>query len=446
MDQQVPLKAKVYILILFAAAVVLCVYAALQADWATWNWFAFLVFLLLTFLSDSFPVTMPRGGIVSVGFAALFASILLFEPFIVILISVLGDFFSLRKGRSTWKYVFNAAQLAIALGASSLIYRLINQGDLVISLNSFYAVITSLILCFLLNSSFVTLVLAFIHNRSPYSLWVTNIKWSAPNFLSMAPLGILIALIYGNIGFWGLVLFLVPLILARHSFQSYVNMRQVFLDTIQSLSVAIDAKDHYTKGHSSRVGEYAVDLARELRWPEDKVEQLQYVALIHDVGKIAVSELILKKESNLTEDEHMEMARHPVVGAEVIKNIKFFADGAILLKHHHERWDGTGYPDHLKEEQIPEGSRILAVADAFDAMTSDRPYRNSMSALTALQEIREGAGTQFDPKIVEAFTHIFPRFKRVMEYSYPADTFYDESAASDAAADYAKLKQQSPGG
>jgi putative nucleotidyltransferase with HDIG domain len=221
----------------------------------------------------------------------------------------------------------------------------------------------------------------------------------------------LIAVIYINIGFWGLVLFLLPLILARHSFQTYMNMRQTFLDTIKSLSVAIDAKDPYTKGHSSRVADYVVSLARELKWPEDRVEFIQYISLIHDVGKVAVPEDILKKSSLLSKEEFAVMKTHSEAGANILKGIKYFSTGVDIIRHHHERWDGNGYPDKIAGEEIPEGARILAVADAFDAMTSDRPYRKSLSYEVALRELQDCAGTQFDPKIVNAFIKIYPQIK-----------------------------------
>jgi len=397
-------------------------------DWSNFSWASFLIFLFLTFISDSFPVNMPRGGVVSVGFASLFASILLFEPLIVVAIAVLSDLLAFRKGRTLPKYIFNASQLTLAIGSSSLIYKMLNPAGQSITISFIGACLAALITCFFLNITFVTLILSFIQNENPYSIWLTNAKWTTPNFLSMAPLGMLIALIYVNIGFWGLVLFLVPLALARHSFQSYIDMRQAFLDTIQSLSAAIDAKDPYTRGHSQRVAEYAVALARELKWPEDKIELFRYAAITHDVGKIAIPENILQKNGKLTAEEFKVMEKHTITGSNIIKDIKLFDKGGLIVTHHHERWDGTGYPAGLKGEQIPEGARILAIADAFDAMISDRPYRRALNPLSALQEIRNNAGTQFDPQMVEAFCKIFPKlgFKNQL----PAgDALYGEEAA-----------------
>ncbi|MCJ7806738.1 MAG: HD-GYP domain-containing protein, partial [Clostridia bacterium] len=378
-------------------------------NWSQAYWFPVLVFLLLIVLSDAFPVTLPRGGSVSVSFATIAAAILLFQPFIVIVITITRDLFLMIREKNRIKYLFNASQLIVSAGSAALIYRSMTPSSLVFSTNHIPAFIVSMIVFFVLNSSFVTLILAFVQEEKPYAIWLINLKWCTVTFASMAPLGAIIAIIYINIGFWGLVLFLLPLILARHSFQSYMNMRQTFLDTIKSLSLAIDAKDPYTKGHSSRVADYVFSLAHELKWPEDKVEFLQYIALIHDVGKLAVPDYILKKDGLLSDEEYTIMKTHSAAGAEVIRDVKYFAAGTDIIRHHHERWDGTGYPDQIGGEEIPEGARIMAVADAFDAMTSNRPYRKALGQSLALKELKACAGTQFDPKVVSAFTRILPQ-------------------------------------
>lgn len=428
MKESIPFKAKIYILFLSAAALAFAYYLYLVASWQEINWLTFAFFFLLTFLSDSFPVRLPNGLVVTVGFAITFASILLFNPFLVVIISVFGDMLSMRKGRNFLKYAFNASQLAISSGAAAFAFTYIYPEKLIFSAHYFLSLLLALLITFILNSTLVTLIVAMVQRERPASIWLTTIKWNIPSYLCTAPLGLLIALIYTNVGLWGLVLFLIPLILARHSFQSYVSMRQTFLDTILSLSVAIDAKDRYTKGHSSRVADYAIALAKELKWPADKIEFFRYIALLHDVGKIAVPEPILKKEGDLTREEYNRMKCHAAAGCDLIKEIKFFAEGIEIIKHHHERWDGAGYPDGLGGEQIPAGARLLSVADAFDAMTSDRPYRTTLSPLTALQEIRSGAGSQFDPRVVDAFVRIFSEISGNGHRHY-AETLYGELAA-----------------
>ncbi len=425
-----PLKAKIYIATLALTALAFIFYLYRVADWANFHWLSFLIFFLLTAISDSFPVEMPRGGKVSVGFASLFASILLFDPLVVVAIAVLGDLFSYRRGRTMPKYIFNASQLALALGAAAFFYRQLNPAGLGISTTFFVSCLVALFTCFFLNITFVTLILAFIQNENPYSLWLTNAKWTTPNYLSMAPLGMLITLIYIHIGFWGLVMFLIPLALARHSFQSYIDMRQAFLDTIKSLSIAIDAKDSYTRGHSQRVADYAGALARELKWPGDKVELLMHVAAIHDVGKIAVPDNILQKKGELTAAELAVMEAHTTIGCKIIQNIKLLEEGALIVNHHHERWDGAGYPSGLKGKEIPEGARILAIADAFDAMVSNRPYRRGMRPFAALQEIKNNAGTQFDPRMAKLFCRVAAERLGLNLPERPGDTPYGEEATA----------------
>ncbi len=411
MDNHIPVKAQIFITLLAGSTAAIIAYAASVMDWSKVEWFPILVFLLLLIFSDVFPVTLPRGGSVTVSFATIAASVLLFQPLIVIGIAVSYELYLLIKDQPRIKHIFNISQLATSTGIAALLYQQLSPTTSNLSLNHFTAYIASVIVFFILNSAFVTLILALVQEEKPLNVWRLNLKWSALTFLSMAPLGGLIAVIYINIGFWGLVLFLLPLILARHSFQTYMNMRQTFLDTIKSLSVAIDAKDPYTKGHSSRVADYVVSLARELKWPEDRVEFIQYISLIHDVGKVAVPEDILKKSSLLSKEEFAVMKTHSEAGANILKGIKYFSTGVDIIRHHHERWDGNGYPDKIAGEEIPEGARILAVADAFDAMTSDRPYRKSLSYEVALRELQDCAGTQFDPKIVNAFIKIYPQIK-----------------------------------
>lgn len=431
MKTLLPPNAKTYLAALCIAAFGLFVYLFFITNWAEVNWASFLFFLFLIFLSASFPVNLPYGVVVSVSFAVTFAAVLIFQPFIVVTISVLGDFLSLRKGRSPVQYLFNAAQLTLTTGIAALAFWLLRPGELDFSLYYLTAALVPLLLCFLLNSFFVTLIVALTRQERPYSIWLTNIKWSAPNFISMAPLGLITALIYQNIGMWGIVLFSIPMLIARQSFISYMNMRQTFLDTVRSLSATIDAKDPYTKGHSFRVASYSTALARELGWSEEKVELLQYAALIHDLGKVAISEGILKKEGKLTASEFARMKEHSFIGSTIIKDIKFLAGGADIIKHHHERWDGQGYPDGLKGELIPEGARILAVADAFDAMTSDRSYRQALDISTAIQEIKEGAGTQFDPRIAEVFIRIIPRLNLEEKTKSSGDFIYNQAIVAE---------------
>lgn len=186
----------------------------------------------------------------------------------------------------------------------------------------------------------------------------------------------------------------------------YRSVKEGHLQTIQALAKAIDAKDSYTRGHSDRVTEYAVAIAHELDISDRETEMIKQAGLLHDIGKIGLPEAILNKPYKLSLGEFDEIRKHPSIGSDIIAPISFYPMVKKYVRHHHEKFDGSGYPDRIKGEDIPLGARILAVADAYDAMTSDRSYRNRLSPETAIKELQRYSGTQFDPVIVEAFVRI----------------------------------------
>jgi len=173
--------------------------------------------------------------------------------------------------------------------------------------------------------------------------------------------------------------------------------------TVRALAEAVDAKDHYTRGHSLRVASYATELARELGHDEQFCNLVFMTGTLHDVGKIGVPDAVLQKPSRLDDDERLLMESHPVLGEKIVSQVPQLTDTLPGVRHHHERWDGKGYPDGLRSDGIPVIARILAVADTFDAMTSDRPYRKGLAEEAAVEEIDRGAGTQFDPEIAKVF-------------------------------------------
>jgi ribonuclease P protein subunit RPR2 len=184
------------------------------------------------------------------------------------------------------------------------------------------------------------------------------------------------------------------------------SLQRTYLDTMKSLARVVEAKDRTTRGHLDRTQAYGIALARKIDPALVETPTLGYGFFLHDIGKVGVPENILCKEGPLTPEEWDVMREHPMVGADIVAPMGFLAETVTLIKHHHERFDGTGYPDGLEGEQIPLSARIFSVADAFDAMTSDRPYRDSMGIDRALGEIRGGSGTQFDPEIVRAFVEM----------------------------------------
>ena len=187
---------------------------------------------------------------------------------------------------------------------------------------------------------------------------------------------------------------------------TYEKLEKAYMESIEVLRLTVEAKDTYTRGHSDRVSAYSVLIGEKLGLPEEDINTLRIGGLFHDIGKIGVPDSILLKESKLTDDEYSEIKNHPSIGAHILSNATIFKDALPIVKHHHERYDGKGYPGKLKGEEIPYLARIAAVADSFDAMTSKRTYRNSLSLDIVKEEIEKCKGTQFDPKIADVFLDI----------------------------------------
>jgi putative two-component system response regulator len=181
------------------------------------------------------------------------------------------------------------------------------------------------------------------------------------------------------------------------------QLQKAYEASLTALANSIERRNHYTQGHVDRVTAYAIAMANRIEWRDRSLEQLRLGAILHDIGKIQIRESILFKTSPLTGEEWEEIRRHPTSGADMIKHIPFLVQAIPVVRHHHERWDGKGYPDKLAGGAIPLGARIVAIADSFDAMTSQQPYRSAISLQTAYDEVVEESGKQFDPELVAAF-------------------------------------------
>ncbi len=189
----------------------------------------------------------------------------------------------------------------------------------------------------------------------------------------------------------------------------YANIQKVYLATVEVLATAIDAKDPYTHGHSRRVTEYSVAIAEEMGFDSKQLEDIRYAGLLHDVGKIGIKDSIIGKPSKLTDEEYAIIKKHPAIGAQILEPVTFLSSKVPGVLHHHEYYDGRGYPSHLKGEAIPLMARIICVADTFDAMTSDRPYRRGLDVNVAIAELKKFSGKQFDPLCVDAFLKAYER-------------------------------------
>jgi putative nucleotidyltransferase with HDIG domain len=247
------------------------------------------------------------------------------------------------------------------------------------------------------------LLASSLKNQTPISrVWALSVSNIVIGIVSQVPLGWLMAEIATRVGPWAVILFMVPLLLARFSFSKYTETRQLFFGSISALSQAIDAKDGFTRGHADRVSRIAGAIAREMGLAEKEVELIELAGLLHDIGKIGVEDRILMKPARLDEAETELMRRHPIYGASILKPAEALRPLVPLVMHHHENYDGSGYPEGLSGESIPLGSRIIIVADAYEAMTSDRVYRKAIGHERAMDQLNRYKSRQFDPQVVRA--------------------------------------------
>lgn len=392
------------------AAIAVLVTASAYLKDGTWS--SLLFFAALSVCAAILPVPLPRGGSVSVSFAINFATILVCGPAATWVGAIDGIANAVRRRSSFVKVIFNFAQMAITVGFSGLAYKYAggNVGAPHLPEDAFPALISALVY-FLVNFPLVMGVIA-ISQALPFRvIWSGNTGPILRNYLALAPLGFLMGAAYPSIGMLGTVLFFIPLLLARYSFQEYMKMRELYVGTVHGLAAALEAKDKYTRGHSDRVAQYAVAVARQLRMPESEVEKVEFTGLLHDIGKIGVPDDLLSKSGELRTDEFAKIREHPVTGARILSEINFLREVAATIRCHHERLDGRGYPSGLTDKDIPLNARILAVADAYDAMTSDRPYRRGYPPQEAVNRLFSGSGKQFDPEVVRALVEHLKRQK-----------------------------------
>lgn len=404
-NSSVQRKLYVYLSLLTIFASIILIHSILVINISSLKISTVIFFLIVSIASESLSIELPRGGNISVGLAIDLACIMTLGPNVAVWIAFASELFMFEtlRGKPLYKTVFNCAELVLSVWLAGIVY--MGLGG---SINSFpvpavFPLAVAAITYFFVNSTSLTTVLAILQNTSPWGVWLTITRGVAPSLLALTPLALLMVSMYNVLGVLGAFLFFVPLLLARYVFKMYMELRQSYLDTLGALASALDAKDTYTKGHSDRVAMYAVKIARKLDLSEDKIETIEHMALLHDIGKIGVRAEILCRPGKLTDSEFEQIKQHPVIGANILKNIRDFESATDFVLYHHEKFNGTGYPYRLKGEQIPLEARIITLADSFDAMTSNRSYRRAMTFEEALDEVKVSTGTHFDPKIVEAF-------------------------------------------
>jgi len=366
---------------------------------------AVLVSELLTVMfpgsSAGISMTYPFGVAIFVCFGAGYGAA-------AGLVSALPLLFT--KPRMTWdKLTFNVGQVVLSLVVPGLLYehgaRLLITGPIQAAGLSqmFLPLALAATVGVAVNSLLVPAAVTLIYRRSFRRVWVESVGWTVPSQVVLGFVGVMIAQVIALMGLAGFALFAIPLIVARQTFQQSVQLREAYSDTVTSLVAALEAKDVYTKGHSVRVADYAVLIAGAMGLDDHATDRIRYAALLHDLGKVGVSSRVLAKESRLSDEEYDEIKRHPQIGAHILEDVPYLADLVPSIAAHHERLDGSGYGSGLFARDIPLPARILSVADAYDAMTSQRPYRAAMTHEAAAEQLRLGSGTQFDASVVAAF-------------------------------------------
>lgn len=364
--------------------------------------------IVVTLVASHGRVQLPGGVRAHLNTAPLLAALFdtsIANPFAVCWVACLGTF-ELRdfRGEVPWYGVlFNRANFVLsaflAWIALSVTSPWVRPGDSWGAL----AQIAIVGAAFALINNLLSVLAASIRTRSPFGkVWAVSVRQVAVGLLGQVPMGWLMAQIAIAVGYWATLPFLVPLLLARYTFTKYAETRDLFFGTVSALSQAIDAKDGFTRGHADRVSRIAGAIAREMDLGETDIENIELAGLLHDIGKIGVEDRILMKPMRLDADETELMRRHPIYGASILEPSAALRPLVQMVLHHHENFDGSGYPEGLRGEAIPLGSRIIIVADAYEAMTSDRIYRKAIGHEKALEQLSKYKGVQFDPAVVRA--------------------------------------------
>lgn len=388
-----------------------------------------LLLAALTLISGSASVKLPGANVaISISEAFTFTAVLLYGAaagtLIVTLDGLVIAFWIARRRPEGLRALFNFTAPALSAWVSAhVFFRTSGIAPLVEQAATLNQILPSLVLFallyFSLNSWLIAFIVAFEKRRNPVDVWRHGFIWLSLNYFCGASVAVLLVGYNRTIDlrFLGIM---VPLLLvlyftfktsmerAEDSKRHVEELNTLYLSTIETLAMAIDAKDQITHGHIRRVQAYAVGLAQRLGIVDEKlIKAIEAAALLHDMGKLAVPEYILNKPGKLTAAEFDKMKLHASVGADILSAIDFPYPVVPIVRHHHENWDGTGYPSGLKATDIPIGARILSVVDCFDALTSDRPYRPRLPDEEALRILHERRGLMYDPLVVDTFTNVY---------------------------------------
>jgi HD superfamily phosphohydrolase YqeK len=379
-----------------------------------WKYVVFLGILVI--VTESRATQLRKGQLSwSSSSAAMLASVVLVGPVGAAIVGACTAM-GLRRGPHILQRVFNTAMYALSAYLAGRVF--IALGGDVGRLNetSFPHIIAPF-------AAAALVLVAANHGLLSGVLWLTRSKDRTPagtlgvglsarlllSDLGYAAYGLLMAALWSVVGFFAPLLVLIPLFVARWAITQFAEQQKSYEATVGALCQAVETKDFYTRGHSDRVSRGSVMIAQEIGMRGERVEAIRYAGMLHDVGKLGVPTKVLQKTGKLTEEEYAAIQLHPMRGLDIVREIGFLDEALAGIMHHHERIDGRGYPMGLAGDEIPEFARVLAVADAFDSMTSNRSYRGARPVAEAIEELRKWSGTQFDPAFVDAFVAALQR-------------------------------------
>jgi diguanylate cyclase (GGDEF)-like protein/putative nucleotidyltransferase with HDIG domain len=420
-----PLTARLYVGATIALGATLVVLLGPRSNFD--NIPLFIVLLLTSAITSAFKVSLPlakSGSTMSVSYAVDFAALLLLGPNETMLVAVTSAWsqctFRMKTKNPVYRTLFSMACLAITVQASGFAYEALGgvPGTLAHDPAGLAKpLVGAATMYFIFNTCLIAVAVALATKQTFISVWNQNFLWSAPSYFVGAGAAAIGTFAVMTSGVWWALLASAPLYLTYRTYKVYLGridderrhveeMADLHLATIEALALAIDAKDQTAQSHIRRVQVYATNIARGLGMSDTEIQGVKTAALLHDIGKLAVPEHILSKPGPLTQEEFQKIRVHPQVGAEIISAVPFPYPVAPLILSHHERWDGKGYPQGLKGEEIPLGARILSVVDYYDALTSDRPYHKAMAPEAAMALLQQEAGRALDPAVVQMFVRM----------------------------------------
>lgn len=373
-------------------------------------------FVFLTAVSESFTVVFKNISF-SLSFAVNIVCYVLFGPFNCMIIMVLGYLFRVIKveeneyihvfNTPVYGTIFNCCALVLPMILGNYIYILIGGKFQSIQWGvSVLPIITISLIYFLINVVIMSTLIAVRNDKSTLMCILGNLGMSILSIIVIIPISIFAIIMFQKYSYIGILLVSFLLFFVRYTLILYSTSKEQFAETISALMNSVEARDKYTNGHSRRVAEISTLIAKQLKLSVWEIEKLNVAAMLHDVGKIGISDNILQKPGKLTDEEFAIIKSHPEIGMSIIKDIKNIDYVHPIVRHHHERYDGKGYPDGKKGEELSLMVYIVQLADAVDAMASDRPYRRGLPQEVIIEEIKKGAGTQFHPKVAKVYLDI----------------------------------------